>query len=89
MVDSSLSFVSGRDVIQVGERMRPHLAGLVFYSWVADFHLPESRIETHYSKCSKISSTRCLLIRPRQTRQTRIRLLLRKQSDQGLPCLPF
>ena len=69
--------------------MRPHLAGLVFYSWVADFHLPESRIETHYSKYSNISHTRCLLIRPRQTRQTRIRLLLKKQSDQGLPCLPF
>ena len=30
--------------------MRPHLAGLVFYSWVADFHLPESRIEINYSK---------------------------------------
>ena len=26
---------------------------------------------------------------PRQTRQTQIRLLLKKQSDQGLPCLPI
>ena len=26
---------------------------------------------------------------PRQTGQTQIRLLLKKQSDQGLPCLLF
>ena len=27
--------------------------------------------------------------RSQQTVQTKIRLLLKKQSDQGLPCLPF
>ena len=43
-----------------------------------------------YSKCSKISNTSCLLKRPsRQTAQTQIRLLLKKQSDQDLPCLLF
>ena len=42
-----------------------------------------------YSKCSKILNMGCLLKRPRQTMQTQIRLLLKKQSDQDLPCLPF
>ena len=40
-----------------------------------------------YSKI--ISNTRFLSKIPRQTRQTQIRLLLKKQSDQGLPCLLF
>ena len=40
-------------------------------------------------KCSKISNTSCLPKRRRQTGQTQIRLLLKKQSDQGLPCLLF
>ena len=40
-------------------------------------------------KCFKISVTKCLPKRPRQTGQTQIRLLLMKQSDQGLPCLLF
>ena len=40
-----------------------------------------------YGKCSKISNTSCLPNRPRQTRQTQIRLLLKKQSDQCLPSL--
>ena len=42
-----------------------------------------------FGKCSKISNTSYLHKRPRETRQTLIRLLLKKQSDQGLPCLPF
>ena len=37
------------------------------------------------SKCSKISNTRCL---PKDVNNP-IRLLLKKQSDQGLPCLLF
>ena len=41
------------------------------------------------SKCSKISNTGSLPKRPRQTAQTQIRLFLKKQSDQGLPCLSF
>ena len=36
-----------------------------------------------------IELTSCLLKRSRQTAQTQIRLLLKKQSDQGLPCLLF
>ena len=39
-----------------------------------------------YSKCYKILITSCLLKSSRQTVQTQIRLLLKKQSDQGLPC---
>ena len=31
----------------------------------------------------------CLPKRPRPTVKTQIRLLLKKQSDQGLPCLLF
>ena len=31
----------------------------------------------------------CLPKRSRETEQTQIRLLLKKQSDQGLPCLLF
>ena len=42
-----------------------------------------------FGKCSKILNNSCLLKRPRQTVQTQIRLLLKKQSDQGLPCLLF
>ena len=45
------------------------------------------RLEIHYGKCSKISNTICLPKRPRQTGRTQIRLLLKKQSDQGLPYL--
>ena len=40
-----------------------------------------------YGKCSKISNTSYLPKRPRQIGQTQIRLLLKKQSDQGLPYL--
>ena len=40
-----------------------------------------------YGKFSKISNTSCLQKRPRQTVQTHIRLLLKKQSDHDLPCL--
>ena len=40
-----------------------------------------------YGKCSKILNTNCLQKKPRQTGQTQIRLLLQKQSDQGLPYL--
>ena len=40
-------------------------------------------------KCSKILNTSCLPKRPRQTGQTQNRLLLKKQSDQGIPCLLF
>ena len=43
----------------------------------------------YYGKCLKISNTSCLSKRARQTEQTQIRLLLKKQSDQGLPCLLF
>ena len=39
----------------------------------------------NYSKCFKTSNTSCLKKRPRQTVQTQIRLLLKKQSDQGFP----
>ena len=42
-----------------------------------------------YGKCSKIINTSCLTKRPRQTVQTQIRLLLKKQSDLGIPCLRF
>ena len=42
-----------------------------------------------YGKCSKISNITCRPKRPRQTGQTQIRLLLKKQSDQGLACLLF
>ena len=42
-----------------------------------------------YSKCSKILNTGCLAKRHSQTAETQIRLLLQKQSDQGLPCLLF
>ena len=42
-----------------------------------------------YHKCSKVSNTSCLPKGPGQTAQTQIRLLLKKQSDQGLPCLLF
>ena len=45
--------------------------------------LPEDK---SLGKCSQISNTSCLL---RQTGQTQIRQLLKKQSDQGLPCLLF
>ena len=42
-----------------------------------------------YSKYSKISNTSLIHKRYRQTVHTQIRLPLKKQSDQDLPCLPF
>ena len=42
-----------------------------------------------WCKSSKISNTSFLPKRPRQTAQTQIRLLLKKQSDQGLPHFLF
>ena len=45
--------------------------------------------EVSYSRFSKISNTSYPPKRPRQTMQTKIKLLLKKQSDQGLPCLLF
>ena len=48
-----------------------------------------SNQDSRYCKCSKISSPSCLPNWPSQTVQTQIRLLLKKQSDQGLPCLIF
>ena len=46
--------------------------------------------------CKNDSKTSCTVQilcigtgRPQQTVQTKIRLLLKKQSDQGLRCLPF
>ena len=44
---------------------------------------------SRYGRCSKISNKSCLSKRPRQTVQTQIRLLLKKQYDQGLSCLQF
>ena len=42
-----------------------------------------------HGKFSNVSNTSCLPKQHRQTAQTQIRLLLKKQSDQGLPCLLF
>ena len=42
-----------------------------------------------YSKCLKISSVSCLPKRAGQIASTHIRLLMKKQSDQGLTCLLF
>ena len=39
--------------------------------------------ECTYGKCSNFSDTSCLLKRSRQTVQTQIRLLRKKQSDRG------
>ena len=41
---------------------------------------------SYYGICSKISNISCLYSRPRQTVQSQIRLLLKKQSNQGLHC---
>ena len=43
-------------------------------------------VHVMYGKCSKIPNTSCLPNRHRQTALTQIRLLLKKQSDQGLHC---
>ena len=40
-----------------------------------------------YGKLSKIRNTNCLPKRPRQKRQTQIRPLRKKRSDQGIPYL--
>ena len=44
-------------------------------------------IHKEYSKCSKILNTNCLPKRHGEKAQTKIRLLLEKQSDQDLSCL--
>ena len=56
------------------------------------FLMPKYRVQIFlyiYGRCSKIFNTSCLPKRPKRTVQTQIRLLLKKQSDQGLPCLLF
>ena len=45
--------------------------------------------ECIYGRCSKTSNTSCQPKISRQTVQIQIRLLLKKQSDQDLPCLLF
>ena len=62
--------------------------GLAFSLFRIFEHSPmDYRLITYYGKCSKISYTSYLPKRPRQIGQTKIRLLLKKQSDQGLPYL--
>ena len=51
-----------------------------------DFHFHIEVNMARYNKCSNILNTSYLPIRPRQTK---IWLLLKKLSDQGLPCLLF
>ena len=41
----------------------------------------------NFFESSKILNANCLTLRLTQTEKTQIRLLLKKQSDQGLPCL--
>ena len=59
---------------------------LVLITWQTIKAQVSLRICT-YGKCSKVSNTSYLTKRPRQIGQTLIRLLLKKQSDQGLPYL--
>ena len=55
-------------------------------SFLSPLTLSGCNLNQVYGKCSKISNTHCLPKRQRkQTTQTQIRL--KKQSDQGLPCL--
>ena len=46
-------------------------------------------LSSNIARKAKIWNTSCMLKRPRKTVQTKIRLLLKKQSDQGLPCMLF
>ena len=45
--------------------------------------------EVSNGRFSKVLNTSNLPIRPKQTMHTQIRLLLKKQSDQGILCLLF
>ena len=54
-------------------------------SWIANM----MNLRCYYCKCCKIFNNNCLPKRSSQTGQIQIRLLLKKQSDQGLPCLLF
>ena len=51
--------------------------------------IPGSSVLARCGICFKIPNTSCLPKMLRQTLQTQIRLLLKKQSDQDLPCLLF
>ena len=44
---------------------------------VVNFHV-SIKCKVQYGRCSEILNTSCMLIRPRQTVQTQIRLLLKK-----------
>ena len=57
------------------------------YNWCEKQKIVQ--VHTVYGKCVKISNTSCLLKQPKQTGQPQIRLLLKKHTDQGLPCLLF
>ena len=62
------------------------------YKQISIFDFPKSQLNLLHG-CSIESITVQILCigtdRSRQTVQTKIRLLLKKQSDQGLCCLPF
>ena len=77
-------------VIQYSQPPAPALVHILIYLPIYDHKSDNKNKATqHYGKCSKMSKSSCLPKRPRQTVQTQIRLLLKKQSDQGLPCLLF
>ena len=55
------------------------------FFYVLEFMCNYFSHQSVYGKCSKISNTSCLAKKHRQTVQTKIILLLKKQYDQGLP----
>ena len=59
-----------------------------FYTWLDEVNVMFIQ-KFECGKCSKISNASYLPKKSTQTVQTQIRLLLKKQSDQGLPWLLF
>ena len=61
----------------------------VLVNWKISKGCKESNQTNKTINALKFRTLGCLSKRHRQTAQTQIRLLLKKQSDQGLPCLLF
>ena len=81
-------YLAGKLTVKANDRTEQVACNVQFYETLCYLE-KDPYWHCMYIKCSKISNTNHLPKRSRQTGQTQIRLLLKKQSDQGLLCLLF
>ena len=98
MLSQEVSFSMLDDIMDIPKTPQPNMdydspEKINPVAWIYGIVMNQSFIHDcvtgAYSRCSKISNTNRIPKRSRQTVQTQIRLLLKKQSDQRLPYLLF